>query len=66
MRDRVIGAVGGLWGGFLLLRAYSQYAHGGAFTVSFAQIVSLVFALLFLVGGLDYVFKPRAKAGTSA
>jgi hypothetical protein len=66
MRDRFIGALGVLWGGFLLVRAYGQYAHGAAAPPSAAQIVSLVFALLFVLGGFYYLFKPRPKADPNA
>jgi hypothetical protein len=66
MRDRVIGALGALWGGFLLARAYWQYAHGAGAPGSLAQIVSLVFAVSFVAGGLYYLFKPRTKVDANA
>jgi hypothetical protein len=66
MRDRFIGAIGVLWGGFLLVRAYLQYARGVVAPASIAQILSLVFAVLFVLGGLYYLFKPRVKADTNA
>jgi hypothetical protein len=66
MRDRFIGAGGVLWGGFLLVRAYVQYTRGVAAPWSVAQSVSLGFALLFVLGGFYYLFKPRAKAAPNA
>jgi hypothetical protein len=56
MRDRFIGAAGMLWGGFLLVSAYLQR---GRAAVGPAQVLSLVFAVLFVLGGAYYLFKPR-------
>jgi hypothetical protein len=56
MRDRLIGALGVLWGGVLLGNAYLQR---GRAPLGGAQVVSLVFAVLFVIGGAYYLFKPR-------
>lgn len=56
MRDRFIGAAGMLWGGFLLGNAYLQR---GRVPLDGARLVSLVFAVLFVIGGAYYLFKPR-------
>jgi hypothetical protein len=45
-----------LWGGFLLVSAYLQR---GRAAVGPAQVLSLVFAVLFVLGGAYYLFKPR-------
>ncbi len=61
MRDRLIGAAGMLWGGFLLSHAYLQRGAplGGV------QLLGLVFAVLFVIGGAYYLCKrpkPAVKA----
>jgi hypothetical protein len=56
MRDRLIGAAGMLWGGFLLVSAYLQRGRAPLGT---AHVLSLVFAVLFVLGGAYYLFKPR-------
>jgi hypothetical protein len=56
MRDRLIGAAGMLWGGFLLVNAYLQR---GRAALGLSQVLSLVFAVLFVLGGAYFVFKPR-------
>jgi len=59
MRDRLIVAAGIGWGGFLLVHAYLR--HGPA-PLAGAQVLSLVFAALFVVGGAYYLFKPTKPA----
>ena len=52
MRNRILGAIGVLWGGAMLLRAYLAGGPVGSGAYRDGQITALVFAaLLVLVGG---------------
>jgi hypothetical protein len=52
MRNRILGALGVLWGGTMLVRAYLGGGPVGSGAYRQGQITALVFAaLLVLVGG---------------
>lgn len=56
MRNRVLGAIGVLWGGMILLGRLSGGGAGdGAGAYGAGQAVGLVFAVLLLVVGLYYM-----------
>jgi hypothetical protein len=60
MWDRLIGALGVLWGGFILVSTWSERGlGGGGFTAG--QYGQMVLALAFIGGGAFYFLRRRAK-----
>lgn len=58
MRNRVLGAIGVLWGGAILLRRLTGGSVGeGAEAYGAGQAAGLVFAVLLLVVGLYYLVR---------
>jgi hypothetical protein len=63
MRNRILGAIGVLWGGAILLgRLASGSAVEGAGAYGAGQAVGLVFAVLLLVVGLYYLVRGSGSA----
>ena len=65
MRNRIFGAIGVLWGGFILLGrlAADRPVEGpGAYTAG--QMAGLIFAVLLLIVGLLYLIKGGGSART--
>jgi hypothetical protein len=65
MRNRILGAIGVLWGGFILLgrlTAVRSIEGPGAYTAG--HIAGLIFAALLLVVGLFYLIKGGGSART--
>ncbi|MGP8032648.1 MAG: hypothetical protein ACLPQ6_00745 [Steroidobacteraceae bacterium] len=62
MRNRIFGAIGVLWGGAMLARAYFAGGPAGSGAYRNGQIAALVFAgLLVLIGGY-YLLKGNGGA----
>lgn len=65
MRNRIVGAVGMIWGGAILvsrlLRNQPQAATGGAFAAG--QSTALIFGVLLLVVGAYYFQETGVVAG---
>jgi hypothetical protein len=57
MRNRIFGAIGLLWGGLLLVRAYLGGGPVGTGAYRAGQIAALVFAALLVVVGGYYLIK---------
>ena len=63
MRNRVLGAIGALWGGLILLgRLAGGGAGDGTGAYGAGQAVGLVFAVLLLVVGLYYLVRGGGSA----
>jgi hypothetical protein len=64
MRNRILGAIGVLWGGFILVGrvAADRPVEPGAYAAG--QTAGLVFAVLLLVVGLFYLIKGGRPART--
>jgi hypothetical protein len=62
MRNRIVGAIGMVWGGAILLsrllRDQPQAAPGGAYAAG--QSTALIFGALLLLVGAYYFFKKPA------
>jgi hypothetical protein len=60
--DRIIGALGVLWGGFVLLSAWRHVGPSGAGVRSPGQIAQIALGVLFVVGGAYFLLRAgRAK-----
>ena len=67
MRNRVLGAIGVIWGGLILLgRLASGGADDGAGAYGAGRAVGLVFAVLLLVVGLYYLVRGGGSAGAKS
>ena len=63
MRNRVLGAIGVLWGGAILVgRLASGSPVEGAGTYGAGQAAGLVFAALLLIVGLYYLVRGSGSA----
>lgn len=61
MWDRLIGALGVVWGGFVLASTWSGGGHepSGDFTIG--QLAEMALAMVFVVVGFFYLLRPAAK-----
>ena len=61
MWDRLIGALGVIWGSFILFNTWNGggEAAGGGFTAG--QYVQMALALAFVAGGVFYFARRRPK-----
>jgi hypothetical protein len=57
MRNRIFGAIGVLWGGVMLLRAYLGGGPVGGGAYRAGQIAALVFAAALVLAGSYYLIK---------
>ena len=65
MRNRILGAIGVLWGGFVLMgRLTVDHPVDGAGAYAAGQTAALIFAVLLLVVGLFYLIKGGGSART--
>jgi hypothetical protein len=66
MRNRILGAIGVLWGGFILLgRVVANHPPvDGPSTYAAGQMAGLIFAGLLLVVGLFYLIRGGGSART--
>jgi hypothetical protein len=65
MRNRILGAIGVLWGGFILMgRLTADRPVDGPGAYAAGQIAGLVFAALLLAAGLFYLIKGGGSART--
>ena len=65
MWDRLIGALGVIWGGFILFSTWSAgSASPGGFTPG--QYGQMALALLFVAGGVFYLLRRRKKSAPGA
>ena len=63
MRNRILGAIGILWGGFILsARLAADRPVGGPGAYTAGQVAGLVFAALLVVVGLFYLIKGGGSA----
>ncbi len=61
MRNRIFGAIGVIWGGMVLVRAFREGASHGSGAYAAGHTAGVIFAgLLFLVGGY-YLLTGGAK-----
>jgi len=62
MRNRIFGAIGVLWGGFILVSGYVRGLHGnGAYAAG--QMIGGAFGVLLVLVGGYYLAKGGQKAG---
>jgi hypothetical protein len=59
MRDRIIGALGIIWGGFVLVGGFMK--RGSPEGVGGTQIASMALAVLFIGVGIYFVLRPQSK-----
>jgi hypothetical protein len=65
MRNRILGAIGVVWGGLILLgRAVSDGPVDRPAAYAAGQMAGLIFAALLLVVGLFYLIKGGGSART--
>lgn len=57
MRNRIFGAIGVLWGGAILVRAYFGGGPTGSGAYRNGQITALVFAALLVLVGCYYLIR---------
>jgi hypothetical protein len=62
MRKRILGAIGVLWGGAMLVRAYLGGGPVGSGAYRNGQIAALVFAALLLLLGGYYLIRGNTSA----
>ena len=62
MRYRIFGAIGVVWGGAILLRAYLAGGPAGTGAYRNGQIAAFVFAALMVIVGGYYLIKGRGGA----
>lgn len=62
MRNRILGAIGVLWGGGLLVRAYLGGGPVGSGPFRNGQIAALAFAVLLVLVGGYYLIKGNRSA----
>lgn len=62
MRDRIIGALGVIWGGFVLVGGFMK--RGSPEGVGASQIASMALAVLFIAVGIYFLLRPQAKASS--
>jgi hypothetical protein len=62
MRNRILGAIGLIWGGAMLVRAYIVGGPQGAGSYRQGQIAGLVFAALLVIVGGYYLIKGNGGA----
>jgi hypothetical protein len=61
MRNRILGAIGVLWGGTVLIRAYVGGGPVGTGAYRTGQITALVFAVLLVLVGGYYLIKGAGR-----
>jgi hypothetical protein len=67
MRNRILGAIGVLWGGLILLgRLVADRPVDGPGAYGAGQTAGLIFAVLLFVVGLFYLIKGGGSARTKA
>lgn len=62
MRNRILGAIALLWGGWALLRTYLAGGPAGAGAYRDGQIAALVFAALLVLAGGYYLIKGNGRS----
>jgi hypothetical protein len=62
MRNRIIGAIGLLWGGAMLMRAHLAGGPAGGGAYRQGQIGALIFAALLVIVGGYYLIKGDGSA----
>jgi hypothetical protein len=69
MRNRIFGLIGVLWGGAILVSAFSQGGAQGSGAYAAGQNAALVFAVVLVAVGGYYLLKGSgrtAKQGTTS
>jgi hypothetical protein len=61
MRNRIFGAIGVLWGGFMLVSAFLRGGPHGSGAYAAGQNGALVFAVLLVIVGGYYLLKRGPK-----
>ena len=65
MRNRILGAIGVMWGGFVLVgRLFADRPVDGSGAYATGQAAGLIFAILLFVVGLFYLIKGGGSART--
>ena len=62
MRNRIVGAIGVLWGGGMLVSAFLRGGPAGSGAYAAGQTGALAFACLLVLVGAYYLFKGSKKA----
>jgi hypothetical protein len=65
MWDRLIGALGVIWGGFILVNTATGGGSGSGGSFTLGQYGQMALAVLFIAGGVFYLLrrrKPRMPA----
>ena len=62
MRNRILGAIGFVWGGAMLVRACIVGGPQGTGAYRQGQIAALVFAALLVIVGGYYLIKGKGSA----
>ena len=62
MPNRIFGAIGVLWGGAILIRAYLGGGPVGSGAYRSGQVAALVFAALLALAGGYYLIKGDGRA----
>ena len=64
MRNRIFGLIGVLWGGAMLVSAFSQGGAQGSGAYAAGQNAALIFAFVLVFVGGYYLFKGSANSPT--
>jgi hypothetical protein len=64
MRDRIIGALGVIWGGFVLVGGFMK--RGSPEGVGTSQIASMALAVVFVALGIYFVLRRPPKSESRA
>jgi hypothetical protein len=64
MRNRIVGGIGVVWGGFILVSAIVRGGPQGSGAYAAGQTGALVFAVLLVIIGGYYLLKGGQKAAS--